>query len=185
MTATSISPTGLTSCAETAISAYRSGASGFMEYTVREATATDGDAMLALMPRLADFKVPQSRIPEHLWRDDAALLRKWIAGEAKDCLVHIAEDAGGVVLGMTLVRLRPEALSHEPSSHLEAIAVSKEAEGKGVAHALLRTAEQEAARQGALSMTLHVIATNTRARKFYERSGYAGEMIRYIKPIVE
>jgi ribosomal protein S18 acetylase RimI-like enzyme len=147
------------------------------------ASTVDGDGMLALMPRLADFDVPASRNPKDLWRDDAALLRKWIDGNAEDCFVHVAEDQGGAIVGMTLVRLRPEALSHEPSSHLEAIAVSREAEGKGVARALLNAAEEEAARQGALTMTLHVISTNTRARSFYERSGYDGEMIRYIKPI--
>jgi ribosomal protein S18 acetylase RimI-like enzyme len=154
-----------------------------VDFEVRSATAADGDTMLALMPRLSDFEVPESRNPEHLWRDDAALLRQWIAGESDDCFVHVAEGNGGAILGLTLVRMRPEALSHEPSSHLEAIAVSKDAEGKGVAHALLCACEEEAARRGALTMTLHVISTNTRARKFYERSGYDGEMIRYIKPI--
>ena len=104
-----------------------------MEYKIRSATADDGDAMLALMPRLSEFEIPESRDPEHLWRDDAALLRQWIAGEADDCLVHVAEGGKGAILGLTLVRLRPEALSHEPSSHLEAIAVSKDAEGKGIA----------------------------------------------------
>ena len=99
--------------------------------------------------------------------------------------MHVAETGDGVILGLTLVRLRPEALSHEPSSHLEAIAVVKEAEGKGVARALLDTAEDEAMRHGARTMTLNVISTNTRARRFYERSGYDGEMIRYIKPIAD
>ena len=156
-----------------------------MEYKIRSASAADGDAMLELMPRLSEFEIPESRNPEHLWRDDAALLRKWIAGDADDCLVHVAEDNDGAILGLTLVRLRPEALSHEPSAHLEAIAVAKEAEGKGVARALLDTAEEEAGRHGAQTMTLHVISTNTRARRFYERSGYDGEMIRYIKPIAD
>lgn len=156
-----------------------------MDYRIRSATADDGDAMLALMPRLSEFEIPESRDPEHLWRDDAALLRKWIAGDADDCLVHVAEDGGGTVLGLTLVRLRPEALSHEPSSHLEAITVSKDAEGKGIAKALLDAAEHEAGRHGAQTMTLHVISTNTRARRFYERSGYDGEMIRYIKPLAD
>lgn len=156
-----------------------------MEFTVRGARPDDGDAMLALMPRLAEFDVPGHRDPEDLWRDDEALLRKWVAGDADDCFVHIAENSNGVALGMTLVRIRPDVLSHEHSSHLEVIAVSKEAEGKGVAQALLTAAETEAAKQGALTMTLHVISTNSRARKFYERVGYYGEMIRYIKSLTE
>lgn len=153
-----------------------------MNYRIRDAIATDGDAMLALMPRLADFDVPESRNPEHLYGDDAKLLRRWLDGK-EDCLVQVAEDDKQQILGFTLVRLRPELLSSEPSAHLEAITVSENAEGKGIAKALLDAAERSAKDSGALTMTLHVFANNTRARAFYDRSGYDGELIRYIKEI--
>ena len=42
-------------------------------------------------------------------------------------------------------------------------------------------AEEGARARGAESLTLHVFSTNTRARALYERLGYAGELIRYIK----
>ena len=48
---------------------------------IRDAELADGDAMLALMPRLAEFDVPETRNPEHLWKDDANMLRRWLAGE--------------------------------------------------------------------------------------------------------
>jgi ribosomal protein S18 acetylase RimI-like enzyme len=153
-----------------------------MNFQIRNAQASDGDQMLALMPRLAAFAVPQSRDPEHLWRDDAKLLQSWLDGEAGDCLVQVAVD-GTEILGLTLVRLRPELLSHAPSSHLEAIAVSETAEGQGVGQALLDAAENNAGRHGAKSMSLHVFASNTRARQFYERNDYNGELLRYIKDI--
>lgn len=156
-----------------------------MDYVVRAATGEDGEAMLALMPRLAAFRVPASRTPEHLWLDDAKLLQKWLDGHADECLVHVAEGADGSILGLTLVSLRPEHLSHEPSAHLEVIAVAEAVEGKGVARSLLEAAEEDARRHGALTMTLNVFSTNSRARGFYERCGYDGEVIRYIKPIVE
>lgn len=154
-----------------------------VDYEIRAATAADGEAMYALMPRLAEFEVPESREPEDLWRDDLTLLRECLSGKTDDCFAQLAENSDGAILGLTLVRMRPDLLSHEPSSHLEAIAVSKEAEGRGVARALLCACEEEASKRGALTMTLHVISTNSRARRFYERSGYDGEMIRYIKPI--
>ena len=47
--------------------------------------------------------------------------------------------------------------------------------------ALLDAAEKEAAAHGALTMTLHVFANNARARGFYDRAGYDGELMRYIK----
>lgn len=153
-----------------------------MNFEIREAQPSDGAAMLALMPRLAEFDVPERRDPEHLWRDDAKLLQRWIDGN-EECLVHVAIAGDQQILGFTLTRIRPEPLSQEPSAHLEAIAVDRSAEGKGVAKALLNATEQSASEHGARSMTLHVISTNERARQFYEHSGYFGELVRYIKDL--
>lgn len=153
-----------------------------MKFEIRDAQPADGDEMLALMPRLADFDVPKSRNPDDLWRDDAALLRRWIKGK-EDCLVHVAISDRGKLLGFTLARLRLEALSHEPSAHLEAIAVHQSAEGHGVAKALLNATEQSATDHGAETMTLHVFSSNGRALQFYEHLGYDGELVRYIKDI--
>jgi len=148
---------------------------------IRDAQPADGDAMLALMPRLAEFKLPQGRAAEELYKDDAKLMRRWLDGQAEDCLVQVAASDAGEILGFTLTRLRPDALNHEPSAHLEAIAVATTAEGKGAGKALLDAAEQNAGAHGAHSLTLHVISTNDRAMRFYERAGYFGEMLRYIK----
>lgn len=154
-----------------------------MNYSVRKAKDTDGEAMLALLPRLAVFEIPASRTAEHLWVHDAALMRDWIDGKTNNVLMHIAEDEVGTVVGVAMVTLRPELLSHEPSAHLEAIAVSDGVEGQGVGQLLLRAAEEDAIAHGAKTITLHVFANNKRARRFYERSGYDGELMRYIKPI--
>ena len=56
-------------------------------------------------------------------------------------------------------------------------------EGQGIGQMLLRAAEGEAVAHGAQTITLHVFSSNKRARGFYERSGYDGELMRYIKPI--
>lgn len=149
---------------------------------IRDATVDDGSEMLALMPRLADFDIPKGRQPEHLWSDDAALLQRWLAGAAPECLVQVAE-LDGRIAGFTISTLRPEPLSHEPSAHLEAIAVAADAEGRGIGKSLLQSAEVNALKHGAQTMTLHVIATNSRARSLYESNGYSGELLRYIKPL--
>jgi ribosomal protein S18 acetylase RimI-like enzyme len=156
-----------------------------MSFQIRSAVSEDGEAILALMPRLAAFDVPKSRNPVDLWRSDAAMLQRWLDGEAAECFVHVAVDDAETMLGFTLVSLRPELLSHEPSAHLEAIAVGEGAEGMGVGQALLAAAESEAKAQGAQTITLHVFASNTRARGFYEQSGYDGELLRYIKELAE
>lgn len=154
-----------------------------MNFKVRGATSEDGAAILALMPRLAAFNVPESRDPLDLWRSDAAMLQRWLDGDAAECVVQVAVDEAQQVLGFTLVSLRPELLSHEPSAHLEAIAVGERAEGKGVGQALLDAAERAVRALGARTITLHVFASNARARGFYERSGYDGELLRYIKEL--
>jgi ribosomal protein S18 acetylase RimI-like enzyme len=156
-----------------------------MSVHVRSAASDDGDAILALMPRLASFDVPESRNPVDLWRSDAAVFQRWLDGQAAECFVHVAVDDAQKIVGFTLVSLRPELLSHEPSAHLEAIAVGEGAEGMGVGQALLAAAENEAKAHGALTITLHVFANNTRARGFYEKSGYDGELIRYIKELAD
>lgn len=154
-----------------------------MTFTSRPATTGDREAMLALMPRLAAFEIPDSRVAEHLWKHDAAMLESWLAGEADDCLVHVVEGEQGAIVGIAMASLRPEMLSKEPSAHLEAIAVAHGMEGKGIGQMLLNAIEEDAERRGALTMTLHVFSKNARARAFYEKSGYDGELMRYIKPL--
>lgn len=151
-----------------------------MALIVRQAVASDGDGMLELMPRLAAFAVPETRNPQDLWVHDAALLKRWLAEQHDDCRVHVADDDGEVV-GVVIVSLRPELLSREPSAHLEAIAVATGREGSGIGRLLIDAAERDAEQQGSRSMSLHVFSSNDRARRFYEKCGYDGELMRYIK----
>ena len=154
-----------------------------MEYSIRVASASDGEAMRSLLPRLASFDIPARRSAEDLWRGDEEILQTWLDGEAPDCLAHVAVDTSDAVLGLSLVSLREEMLSHEPSAHLEVLAVAREAEGKGIGRALMVAAEKASQERGAFTMTLHVFANNTRARHVYEGLGYSGEIIRYIKDL--
>ena len=55
--------------------------------------------------------------------------------------------------------------------------------GGAAAAAAAAAAEAEALAHGAETITLHVFAVNTRARDFYEKSGYDGELMRYIKEL--
>jgi ribosomal protein S18 acetylase RimI-like enzyme len=152
-----------------------------MTYQIRPATPADLDLILELFPRLAAFDLPASRSAEDLWRGDAELLRSWGAGQAPQCLVHVAVAPDLAILGIAMAQLREELLSHAPSAHLEVLVVRDDAEGQGIGKALIQSIEQAVRAQGAQSVTLHVFASNTRARAVYERLGYSGELIRYIK----
>ena len=107
----------------------------------------------------------------------------WARDERPDVHVQVAVDAAQGLLGATVFSLRKELLSNEPSAHLEVIVLAPQAEGNGVGTALLEAAEHKAQGLGAQSMTLHVFASNTRAVRLYERLGYDGELIRYIKTL--
>ena len=82
-----------------------------------------------------------------------------------------------------MISFRKELLSGDPSAHLEVLALDQPAEGHGIATALMQETERLATANGALSMSLHVFANNTRARSLYERQGFDGELLRYHKPL--
>ncbi len=154
-----------------------------MSYRVREASPADVEAMRRLMPRLAAFDLPARRAPGDLWRDDEKMLLRWQDGGEPDLFAHVAVGSDGQVLGLAVSRLRDELLSHAPSAHLEALAVAEEAEGRGIGQALVTAAERGARARGAETMTLHVFGVNNRARGMYEKLGYDGELLRYIKEL--
>ena len=152
-----------------------------MNFEIVDAIAADVPNMLSHFPRLADFELPPKRRSKDLWEGDADSLEQWAVNQEPNLLVQKAVDEAGELLGFTLTRLREEMLSHEPSAHLETLVVTHAAEGKGVAKALMQAAEENAQAHGAKSMSLHVIATNQRARQVYQHLGYYEEIIRNIK----
>ncbi|MEM7762744.1 MAG: N-acetyltransferase [Pseudomonadota bacterium] len=149
--------------------------------SVRDARIEDRAAVLELLPSLADFDLPSHRNPEHLWRGDAALVEQHLAGESESTFLLIAETASVPVAGLALTTLKPELLSGAPSAHLEALAVSQGQRGLGLGRQLLQATQLRAKVEGAQSLTLHVFASNTRARSVYEAAGFEGELLRYTK----
>ena len=156
-----------------------------MSYRIRKALPSDLDAIRPLLPRLAAFDLPPRRAPEDLWRSDEEMLLRWQRDEEPGLVAHLAVDEAESVLGVAVARLGEELLSHEPSAHLEVLVVADGMEGRGIGKALIVAAERSARDRGARTMTLHVFGTNTRARGIYEQLGYDGELLRYIKELVE
>ena len=150
-------------------------------YRIRPGQLEDVTAIADLLPELATFEVPQGRNPKDLWHGDLETLHRWRDGREPQVMVHVAQSNSGTIAGFTIVRLRAELMSHEPSSHLEAIVVAEEARGLGLGKQLLTNAEQRAQDAGAKTMTLHVFGNNKRARAVYQKSGYSEELIRDIK----
>ena len=141
---------------------------------------SDGEEVIAQLPRLAAFDHPERLAAEDFWRGDVETVRRWQQGDEPDCFIILARSKANELVGVALVRMMLEVMSHHPSCHLEALTVGAGFEGRGIGAALITAAEKEAKIRGALSMTLNVFETNNRARKLYDRLGFVGEIHRCI-----
>lgn len=149
--------------------------------TYRPAKPEDKEEILALFPELADFDIPIQRIAKHLWMGDADLLCSILEKKSAVTFADVAVHEEGTIMGVIMVTLREELLSHDPSAHLETIIVAPEARGHGLGSCLLERAEQRVMELGAKSLTLHVFSNNVRARTLYKKHGYEEELLRCIK----
>jgi ribosomal protein S18 acetylase RimI-like enzyme len=68
-------------------------------------------------------------------------------------------------------------------AHIEILAVSSAAEGRGAGRTLVEAAEEWARSERLDLITLNVFANNQRARSVYQRLGYAPETLHYVKPL--
>jgi len=156
-----------------------------MDYSIKRADSSALDDIECLLPRLADFNVPSHRKAEHLWLGDREMVRGWASGQRPEVEVIVAiNNDNQKTVGVAVVSHRKELLSGEPSAHLEVLALSKSAEGHGIATSLMQEIENIAVTNGASSLSLHVFANNAKARALYERQGFDGELLRYYKPLV-
>ena len=148
---------------------------------IRQATAEDQARLLELLPLLADFDIPEARKPEDLWLGDVPLLKAVLAGDADQAFLDVAVNDEDYILGLALISMREELLSHAPSAHLEAIVVSPEARGLGLGRTLLQHTEDAVKKRGAHSLSLHVFNKNQRAKSLYSSHGFDNELIRALK----
>ncbi|MEU0404702.1 GNAT family N-acetyltransferase [Streptomyces sp. NPDC006197] len=88
---------------------------------------------------------------------------------------YLVAVRGGAVVGY--VRVVPPApiASMAHVRQIQGLAVAESARGKGVARALLRAAMDRAREQGAVRITLRVLAHNAPARALYASEGFVVE----------
>jgi len=150
--------------------------------TIRSATADDRAFVLALADRLVSFDVPSWRSKDELVAGDRRALEEWFAGPKADEAMFVAELDGqpaGCAFLVTLV----DYFNERPHAHLSVLAVTEAAEGRGVGSALLDRSAEWARERQSDRLTLSALVTNARARRLYERRGFAGEYIRYVLPL--
>jgi ribosomal protein S18 acetylase RimI-like enzyme len=149
--------------------------------SVRRATADDWPFILALIPRLTEF-APAWRDGAQMAGTEARTVAESLNSGDADRAVFVAEDVNervGFIELWTLV----DYFTGERHGHISNIVVAPESERRGVARALIATAEAWCSERGYRMLTLHVFDANRGARAAYERSGFSVEMLRYIKAL--
>ena len=150
--------------------------------TIREATEADRAFVLALADRLVSFDVPQWREKPELVEGDRRALRQWFDEHSPEEQMFVA-DLDGRPAGCAYLVTLVDYFNDRPHAHLSVLAVTAEAEGKGVGSALLDRSVAWAKARMSDRLTLSALVTNGRARSLYERKGFAGEYIRYVLPL--
>ena len=148
---------------------------------IRAARTTDQPALVALAERLTAFDLPPWRRPEDISTADARDMVAAVTAGAADNEVWIA-DRSGIVVGCLHVLAMTDFFGTR-HAHISVLATTEAAQGSGVGRALLGHAEAWARERGLRLITLNVFAANSRARRFYEKGGWAPEMLKYTKPL--
>ncbi len=155
-----------------------------VEIHIRLATAGDIPFVKSLAERFAHAGMPYWRDPAQMWQFHRRSMQEVSAAISNpDDLVLIAEDGRGLRLGFLHVTQTPDFFTGELQGYISAVAVSEQAEGKGVARALMERAEAWARECGFRILALDVFALNIHARSFYQRLGYVEETLKLIKEL--
>lgn len=150
---------------------------------LRPARPEDRDFLHSLSPRL-------SGVPGPTWHDLAAMegfqdryMKATFAAVDPTAQTLIAWSADGKRLGYIHMRPFKDGVTDEPCGYVSLLALSEEAEGRGIAHLMMQSAETWARAQGYCFLCLDVFADNRRAVEFYERRGFQTETLRMVKPL--
>ena len=81
-----------------------------MKFKIQEAESHHREAVLKLLPRLADFQIPKERKPEEFWQGDAVLVKQHFDEKNRDTRIWIAVDETDHILGTLLLRFTQESI---------------------------------------------------------------------------
>jgi GNAT superfamily N-acetyltransferase len=155
---------------------------------VREGTGADRDFVIDTARRFAAFGPPPWRSATDIVGGEVRCLDDFFDGRYRTppgaaghrpVLVIAEED--GAPLGFGFFEPAFDYFTNQPDGHIGMVAIIEAAEGRGAGAAVMRAAEDWARRNGYPRLHLNVFEGNHRARRMYERFGYAVETLRYVK----
>jgi GNAT superfamily N-acetyltransferase len=143
---------------------------------IRAATSADAEALAPLFARaLRETYAADSdpaELAEHIAR--SCSVQAWVAKLTDPRGLTLIADAAGTPVGFASLRFgSPTACVPDPApAELAQIYLVREAIGRGIGSALMRSCIDEARRRGHGTMWLSVWDRNVRASRFYERWGF-------------
>lgn len=152
-----------------------------MSVTIRPALPEDASWILPLSARLHDFGPPAWRPRGQMDRAVAASIGEALRTPADGQTVLVAEDESGSPAGFVHLHPAFDFFTGEQHTHVSDIVVATQAEGRGVARALMDAADEWARTLGHRLLTLNVFGGNDRALALYERLGYRTDTVKMVK----
>jgi GNAT superfamily N-acetyltransferase len=150
---------------------------------VRAARAADGEFILPLVPRLAEFGPPPWRVAAVMTAAESDVIGEALRAPASDEVILVAEEGDARPLGFIHLVTAVDYFTHEAHGHVSALVVAPAGEGRGAGRALMGAGEEWARGRGYRLLTLNVFARNTRALKFYGQLGYGADTLKYAKEL--
>lgn len=154
-----------------------------MATRIRAFDAADAGFVTSLATRFSDFPLPEGRPRHEVDEFFRGKLRKAVEEPQADAAIFVAEDESGRPVGFVHVQTENDHFDGHKQGLISDLAVIKSAEDRGIGLRLLETAEDWARARGYRRVTLYVFDGNSRARRMYERHGFAPEVLRYVKSL--
>ncbi|MFE7116320.1 GNAT family N-acetyltransferase [Streptomyces sp. NPDC057654] len=148
---------------------------------VREMTAGDIDAVARIRVRGWRFAyagiMPQAYLDGLSVRENAERLREFFAraGTAGSAVTNLVAEDAGAVTGWACFGAARDGDAVPGDGELYALYVRPELIGAGIGRALTAASLAGAAERGFSRLLLWVVRDNARARRFYERAGFAAD----------
>lgn len=135
--------------------------------SIREATAIDAAAIVALVAELAASMGEESPLTP-------AYAKEFV--QRPGCVVLLAERHGHA-LGLLSLTLRPNLYHAADCCQIEELVVAAAARGQGIGGALVRAAVERATRAGCAEISVSTLLDNAAAQRLYRAHGLTDESL--------
>lgn len=150
---------------------------------VRPARSEDREFIFSLASRLTEFGPPPWHDPARMTSTDREILDAALSAQTQGTTILVAEAGNGALLGFIHLNTEIDYYTREENGHISDVAVAAAGEGRGVGRALMAAGEEWGRARGHALLTLNVFVKNIRARRLYEKLGYAEDMMKYVKEL--